>query len=280
MEISKHIADCIMPNNERTNYNQLTGNWAKQYCQASSIGPTPVPSQEPDTPAPTPELDTAEPTEAPATPQSTNKPDISQPTPEPASKEPPLPTLKSMCAATKCKSQFETCMNIYDSCACYPGQLSCVQINCPDDWDISKKDCIEAIALAESCVLTCDAGAYPDSSTEESTVVMTVVSSIALSGLKMAEFKAVENKFKSALADTLSVSADKINITNITEVTDVSDRRLLSDKKFPLGQGGRVSQRRLKIGETRLNIEFEVAVSSVDDLKAATSILQGRTILY
>jgi hypothetical protein len=68
------------------------------------------------------------------------------------------------------------------------------------------------------------------------------------------------------LADTLSLSLEKINITNVTEVTKEFDRKLLSDKMLPLDQGSRVSQRRLKIGGTFLNVDFEVAVSSVNDL--------------
>jgi hypothetical protein len=126
------------------------------------------------------------------------------------------------------------------------------------------------MALAESCVLTCVPGVYPENSPEPSTVMMTVVSSIALSGVKVAEFKAAEGAFKLALASTLSCSIDNINITNVTEVS--SDRRFLSEKASYLGQ------RQLKKGGATLNIEFEVAVSSVDDLKSATSTLQGRIL--
>jgi hypothetical protein len=142
------------------------------------------------------------------------------------------------------------------------------------------KKCIDAIALAESCILTCVAGAYPDKAPEENTtVVMTVVASIALSGLKVAEFKAVEGAFKSSLAITLSCSIDQINITNVTEV---SDRRLLSDTTLPsglpLGQHGHVYQRQLKERGRFLNVEFEVAVASANDLKTTTSSLQGRIL--
>jgi hypothetical protein len=134
--------------------------------------------------------------------------------------------------------------------------------------DSSIKACTEAIALSESCVLTCVPGVYPENSPEQSTAVMTVVSSIALSGVTVAEFKAVEEEFKLALASTLSCFVDKINITNVTEGS--SDQRFLSEK------ASRVSQRQLKKGGTFLNVEFEVAVSSIDDLRSTTSTLQGK----
>ncbi len=109
-----------------------------------------------------------------------------------------------------------------------------------DRWHGQVKKCIDAIALAE--ILTCAAGGYPDKAPEENTtVVMTVVASIALSGLKVAEFKAAEEAFTSSVAITLSCSIDQITITNVTEV---SDQRLLSDSTLPsglpLGQHGHV----------------------------------------
>jgi hypothetical protein len=150
-----------------------------------------------------------------------------------------------------------------------------VKINCPDDLDSSTKECIEAIPLADSCILTCMAGSYPGDSPEASTVVMTVVASVALSGVNVVEFKTVEKEFKSALASTLSCSVDRINITNVTEVYH---RRLLSDKMLPLLRHSHMGQRQLKRGKISLNIEFEVAVSSVDDLKSTTSTLQGKIL--
>ncbi len=137
------------------------------------------------------------------------------------------------------------------------------------------QQCTDAIALAESCELNCMVGAYPNNAPADSTVVMTVVGNIELSGLKAAEFKAVEHNFKSALASTLSVPVDTINITKVTEI---SNRALLAKKTFPLGsRGGRVSPRKLQndLSQGHLDIEYEITVASVDALNTVVSNLQG-----
>ena len=269
-----------MPNERRTNDYQVAANWTDQYCHVSP-GEIEAPTQAPTDPF------TAAST---ASPTST-----SVPIPSETSARSPLPiattvepshsltpstsllTFVSTCAASKCKADFDSCLKTFDNCACIPGQLSCVQIHCPEDWVSTISECTDAIALAKSCVLTCVAGVYPDKiPLKDSTVVMTVVSSIALSSLKVAKFKALEKEFKSALASTLSCSVDQINITNVTEESD--RRRLLSEKSLPFGQHGRVGQRRLNKGGMFLNVEFEVTVSSAKDLKSTMSTLQGITV--
>jgi hypothetical protein len=161
-------------------------------------------------------------------------------------------------------------MKTFDSCACFPGQLTCVESNCPEEFDAAMKECTDAVSLADTCVLMCASGAYPDNAPADSTVVMSVMASVALSGLNVTAFRAVENAFKSALASTLSCSMEAIRITNVTEV---SFRTLLAGNvSLPLGhQRYRVLQ---KAG-SHLNIEFEVLVSSANDLKSTTSTLQG-----
>ena len=187
-----------------------------------------------------------------------------------------------MCAASTCKGDYDACLTVFDSCACIAGQLTCVELNCPSDLKSSLKECQDAMTFATSCVLNCAAGAYPHNPPADSTVMMTVVGSISLSGLNVAQFKAVEVEFKAALASTVSCPVENIHITNITERSDQRLRqrqRLLEDTppsllSYPPGS---VSPRHLQRRENNyVDVEFDISVPSAIELKATTAILQGR----
>jgi hypothetical protein len=261
IEISKNLADCIMPNHERINFYQLTANWTKQYCQLSNMGSTAAPENRPE---PTENTD----------PSHTEAPGSQAPFPTL-----PLPTLSSSCANSNCKAEFTACEKIFDSCACFPGQLTCVKTNCPDDWEASLAECQMAMALAETCVLHCAAGIYPNKAldVEGSTVVIfTVVASIEMSGISIDEFNARENAFRAALAVTLDCNVETVQITNVTEVTGRRDVRALKPS-MDLGV------RQLQLEPTTasyLNIEFEVTALSATNMNVIASTLQGRCHIY
>jgi hypothetical protein len=264
IEISNNLADCIMPNNgRRLNYYEVTASWTKQFCQVL-FERTETPSS-PFSMAPS---------------SSPNEPTF-KPTISPShsfTPSPPLPTFSSNCVASKCDADFVACMKTFDNCACFPGQLSCVKTFCQLDWDSSLKICNKAIPLAKTCMLTCAAGTYPNNALiEGSTVVMTVVASIELSGLSVDEFKKSEVSFKSALASTLACLVDQINITKVTEV---SFRRLLVSKSILPVEGSihtsSKSERQLqKVGDSYLDIQFEITASSATDMNAIAATLQG-----
>jgi hypothetical protein len=295
IEISNSLADCIMPYEERINYKHQTANWTMHYCEGFK-GPAEGPSlatTDPSTSSPT-ERPSPVSTE-PSTPLSTSAPlprftDVPSPTTEetmpapttaveslPLTPSPPLPALDSQCAASICKEDFDTCMKTFDSCACFPGHLRCVQISCPEDWVASMKECSDAIPLAKTCILVCAASGYPNNPPEESTVVMTVVASIVLSGLKVAEFKAVEPGFKAAMATTVKCEVQNIEITNVTEV---SYRRLIAKRIFlPILARRHEDSRQLNDAASHLNIEFEITVPSANDLNTAVATLKGTMTL-
>jgi hypothetical protein len=124
--------------------------------------------------------------------------------------------------------------------------------------------------LAKHCTLTCVAGEYPDKAPEGSIIKMTVEASIEILGLSVVEFNVVRDKFKLALANTISCSVDKINITNVTNVS----RPRTSQSVLPVTPKGNVKQRRLQ-EDTLLDIKFEISVSSANDMDSALSSLQG-----
>ena len=136
-----------------------------------------------------------------------------------------------------------------------------------------------AMALAETCVLHCAAGIYPNKAldAEGSTVVIfTVVASIEMSGISIDEFNARENAFRAALAVTLVCNVETVDITNVTEVTGRRDVRALKPS-MDLGV------RQLQLEPTTasyLNIEFEVTALSATNMNVIASTLQGRCHIY
>jgi hypothetical protein len=105
-------------------------------------------------------------------------------------------------------------------------------------------------------------------------VTLAVVVNIGIKGLTVTQFTVVQDKFKQAIALTVSCSADKINITSVIEVPD--SRRLNDIKTVSIGAQGEVfRQLKQQAGGTHLAIEFAVLVTSSEQLQSTVSTFQG-----
>ncbi|RHY79043.1 hypothetical protein DYB38_003569, partial [Aphanomyces astaci] len=248
----------------------------KGLAPASTSPKTSATSTKPSTSAAVPGKD--------VTATTTTKPATFPPAPM-LTPAPPLPTISSTCVASKCKTDFDTCMATFDSCACFPGQLLCVQTSCSSEYTGILATCKGLVAQATSCVLDCSPNAYPVKGDTTNAVVMAVVANIAIQGVTAAQFTAaVQDKFKQAIASAVAgVTADKVTIIKVTDVADARRRRLLdAAKTLSMTADGKVKamhEARRQLAGSHLEIEFSISVSSPDALKATTSSLQGTSSL-
>lgn len=170
-------------------------------------------------------------------------------------------------------------MATYDSCACLPGQLLCVQASCTAEFDATVTQCKGMAAQATSCVLDCSPKPYPVKGDTSKAVVMAVVANIAIQGVSVAQFTpAVQDKFKAAIASALAgVTADKVTIIKVTEVADARRRLEAAAKTLSVTAEGVVKAVHAAVRQlagTHLEIEFSIAVATPEALKATMSSLQ------
>lgn len=216
---------------------------------------TPVTPTPTITPAPTnatTQLPTPAPTilETPVPMPATTSPRTPRPSLPPLEKltPPPVPPPASTCVKEKCGAKMDACMELFDSCACYPGLIKCATIKCLDDSDDVQADCDALQSSATVCSLTCSSAPFPTARGAKN--VLSVESTCEIAGVSKDDFVAnFQDDFIDVTAEIAKVDAEKVTILAIIEN---AARRLLAVRQLATGI---------------LEIDFSIEVDTPEKLK-------------
>ena len=110
---------------------------------------------------------------------------------------PDVPAPKSLCVVDKCQDRYDECTDnpSFDSCACYPGLLSCINDNCPEANAAAAVDeCNDLSDISNVCAVDCSStnGIYPDA--KGAVIEYTLTSRISLAGEDASYYQSQDNQ--------------------------------------------------------------------------------------
>ncbi|KAF0697137.1 Aste57867_12131 [Aphanomyces stellatus] len=185
------------------------------------------------------------------------------------------------CAYNTCSSDYFDCVDLFGTCTCFAGLLSCVQTKCAIDWTRTQAECARAKSISTACSVNCSpssgSSSYPTVST---TLSYSVWIEVTITGATAESFDGYQYAYLSALADV--ASTDALNVTidmvYIQKTSDelMSTARRLDTTTVDVDSAGHVLARRELVNApspTVLVVLSVVLLNSQSDMDDTAAVL-------